>query len=46
MKSKTDWEAALIALVGIVVFFILLVGAERAVGPAVTSPIVSTIGSQ
>jgi len=43
MKPKLDWEAVLIAVVGIIVFFILLIGAEQAVGP---SPTVSTIGSQ
>ena len=46
MKPKLDWEAVLIAIVGIMVFFILMIGAEKAVGPAVKSPAVSAIGSQ
>ena len=32
MKPKLDWEAVLIAIVGIMVFFILMIGAEKAVG--------------
>jgi hypothetical protein len=32
MKPSLDWEAMLIAALGLVVFFILMIGAEKAVG--------------